>query len=97
MRNQDGSIKHGRKDLEQRFAPWAKLARKGIGVHCGECGSYSRTPYKVFLAWFEDVMQVLKEHGVGYPLWNFRGPFGILNTGRKDIRRGLDTSWTETC
>ena len=37
------------------------------------------------LAWFEDVMDILKSHGIGYALWNFRGPFGILDSGRKEI------------
>jgi len=25
-------------------------------------------------------------HGIGYALWNFRGPFGILDSGRQDVR-----------
>lgn len=82
---QDGSVKSGRADLVRRYAPWAELARKGIGVHCGECGSYSKTPYPVFTAWLEDVMDILKGHGIGYALWNFRGSFGILDSGRADI------------
>lgn len=82
----DGSVQLDRAGLEQHYAPWAELARKGIGVHCGECGCYNRTPYKVFLGWFEDVMDILKTHGIGYALWNFRGSFGILDSGRKDIK-----------
>jgi aryl-phospho-beta-D-glucosidase BglC (GH1 family) len=85
IRAKDGSVRRGRKQLEERLAPWAELARKGIGVHCGECGCFNRTPYKVFMAWFTDVMEVLKGHGIGYALWNFRGSFGMLDSGRKDI------------
>lgn len=84
--NPGGSIKRGRAELEKRFAPWGALARQGIGVHCGECGCYNKTPYAVFLAWFTDVMEVLKSHAIGYALWNFRGTFGILDSGRKDIQ-----------
>jgi len=83
--NKNGSVKAGRKQLEELYAPWADLARKGIGVHCGECGCYNKTPYDVFIAWFEDVMEILKGHGIGYALWNFRGTFGILDSGRTDI------------
>jgi len=83
--NRDGSVKMGREDLVKRYKPWAELARKGIGVHCGECGCYSKTPYGVFLAWFTDVMEILKEHGIGYALWTSRGSFGILESGRTDI------------
>jgi len=85
IRNKDGSIRIGRKNLEDHYAPWAELARKGIGVHCGECGCYNKTPYDVFMAWFSDVMEILKGHGFGYALWNFRGSFGILDSGRSDI------------
>jgi aryl-phospho-beta-D-glucosidase BglC (GH1 family) len=86
LKNADGSVQADRNIMEKRFAVWADLARKGIGVHCGECGCFNKTPYEVFLAWFEDVMQILKTYNVGYALWNFRGTFGILDTGRTDIQ-----------
>ncbi len=86
LKRPDGSIQADRRKLEARYAPWAELARKGIGVHCGECGCYNKTPYNVFSGWFEDVLQILKGHGIGYALWNFRGSFGILDSGRSDIQ-----------
>jgi aryl-phospho-beta-D-glucosidase BglC (GH1 family) len=85
LTNKDGSIKLDRSGLEELYAPWAELARKGIGVHCGEGGAFNRTPYKVFMAWMTDVMDILQGHGIGYALWNFRGSFGILDSGRKDV------------
>ena len=85
LKNKDGSIKLDRAGLEKMYAPWAELARKGIGVHCGEAGCFSRTPHQIFLAWFGDVMDVLKGHGIGWALWNFRGSFGVLDSGRRDI------------
>lgn len=86
IRNKDGSVRTGRPDLEKLYAPWAELAKKGIGVHCGECGCYNKTPYSVFMAWFSDVMDILKGHGIGYALWNLRGGFGILDSGRQDVK-----------
>lgn len=74
-----------RRRLEQEFAPWIELARRGIGVHCGECGCFSRTPHTVFLSWFRDVLDILKGAGIGFALWNFRGAFGVLDTGRTDV------------
>lgn len=85
LRDQSGRVIADRHALEKRFAPWGNLARKGIGVHCGETGCYNKTPYQVFIAWFTDVMEVLYQLGIGYALWNFRGPFGILDSGRSDI------------
>jgi endoglucanase len=81
----DGSVSLDRAGLERFYAPWADLARKGVGVHCGEGGCYNRTPHPVYLAWFTDVMDILKEHGIGYSLWEFRGSFGMLDSGRKDV------------
>lgn len=71
--------------LEEFYAPWIKLAQSGTGVHCGECGSYNKTPHPVFLAWFGDVVDILSSHGIGFALWNFRGAFGIMDSGRIDV------------
>jgi len=74
-----------RKRLEEHYKPWVDIARKGVGVHCGECGCYNRTPHKIFLAWFRDVLEVLTENNIGFAVWNFRGSFGIMDSERKDI------------
>ncbi len=75
----------GRPQLEEFYAPWIELVKQEIGVHCGECGCWRETPHPVFMAWFGDVLDILTENGIGYALWNFRGDFGILDSGRKDI------------
>jgi len=75
----------GRQSIEELYKPWIELVKKGVGVHCGECGCWRETPHEVFMAWFGDVLDVLTENGIGYALWNFRGDFGILDSGRKDI------------
>ncbi|MHC4401225.1 MAG: glycoside hydrolase family 5 protein [Planctomycetota bacterium] len=85
LKGKNGEITADRNKLEALYAPWGELARKGVGVHCGECGCYNKTPYEVFTAWFEDVMDILQGHGFGYALWNFRGSFGILDSGRSDV------------
>jgi len=75
----------GREQLEAFYKPWIELVEKGVGVHCGEGGCYNKTPHPVFLAWFGDILDILTPHKIGYALWNFRGDFGILDSGRKDI------------
>lgn len=72
-------------DLEEFYAPWLDAVKQGVGVHCGECGCWNETPHEVFLAWFEDILKVLTPHGIGYALWNFRGDFGVMDSGRKDV------------
>ena len=71
--------------LEEQYQPWIDLVKQGVGVHCGECGCWNQTPHDVFLAWFGDVLDILTSNGIGYALWNFKGSFGILDSGRSDV------------
>ena len=75
-----------RKRLEQHYAPWGELVMRGIGVHCGEAGCYSRTPHAVMLAWLEDTLDILTRFDIGYSIWEFRGSFGIINSQRADVK-----------
>lgn len=77
--------KFDREVLENFYRPWIDLVKQGVGVHCGECGCYSETPHDVFLAWFEDQLDILTRHGIGWGLWNFRGTFGLIDSRRKDV------------
>jgi endoglucanase len=45
--------------LEDLYKPWFDLVKNGVGVHCGECGCYNKTPHDVFLALFKDVTGIL--------------------------------------
>lgn len=74
-----------RDTLVKFYKPWIDLAKSGVGVHCGECGCYRETPHDVFLRWFEDQLSIFTENKIGYALWNFRGDFGILDSGRKGV------------
>jgi endoglucanase len=80
-----GGRYYSRQTLEEHYAPWAEIVKQGVGVHCGELGSYNLTPHDVFLAWFSDTLDILRENGIGFALWEFRGDFGILNSGRSDV------------
>jgi endoglucanase len=75
-----------RKRLEEHYKKWADLARMGVGIHCGEGGAFNKTPHHVVLAWLRDVLEILTGHGIGLALWNFRGSFGILDSGRTDVQ-----------
>ena len=77
--------KDDRQKLEKYYQPWVELKNRGIGVHCGECGCYNKTPHDVFLAWMTDVLDILKENDIGWALWNFRGSFGLIDSGRQDV------------
>ena len=77
--------KADRAALEAFYQPWFDLQAKGVGVHCGECGCYNKTPHHVFLAWFGDVLDVLSSRGIGFGLWEMFGDFGILDSRRADV------------
>lgn len=70
---------------ETHFAPWSALRERGMGVMTGEWGAYNKTPHDVTLRWMEDSLRVFQRAGLGWALWNFRGAFGILDSGRGDV------------
>jgi len=72
--------------LRKHYIPWVNLMQKGIGVHCGETGVYNKTPHKVVLAFQRDLLTMLKEYGIGWALWNLRGSFGWVDSGRADVK-----------
>ncbi len=74
-----------RAKLEEFFRPWFELAKSGVPVFCGETGAYNKTPHAIALAWLRDVLDMLTRHKIGWALWNFRGDFGILDSGRADV------------
>ena len=71
-----------RATLARTFQPWGELRAHGIPIHFGEMGCYKHTPPDVVLAWFDDTLSVLGDLHSGWALWNFRGPFGVLDTER---------------
>jgi endoglucanase len=74
-----------RRWLAGRYDPWTALMGHGVGVVCGELGAANLAPHAVVLAWLRDLLGVLREAGIGWALWNFRGPFGVLDSARSDV------------
>jgi len=68
--------------LARTFAPWGEPGSRGVPIHFGEMGCYKHTPPEVVLAWFDDTLSVIGDLHSGWALWNFRGPFGVLDTER---------------
>ncbi|MDR0336499.1 MAG: glycoside hydrolase family 5 protein [Planctomycetaceae bacterium] len=71
--------------LRNRLESWKELQNQGCGVMVGELGAYSPCPHDVVLRWLADCLANWREAGWGYALWNFRGSFGILDSGRPDV------------
>jgi endoglucanase len=84
-------LKQGNETTDQNalrktaIEPWKKLEAKGVGVHVGEWGSFNKTPHDVVLRWMADDLELWKEAGWGWALWNLRGSFGVLDSERADV------------
>ncbi len=65
---------------------WQPLVDMGVPVHVGEWGCYNKTPHDVALRWMRDLLSLWKEAGWGQAMWNLKGDFGVLNSGRRDVK-----------
>ncbi|NUM52711.1 MAG: cellulase family glycosylhydrolase [Candidatus Hydrogenedentes bacterium] len=75
------------KDRLRKFHvdPWKKIEAQGVGVHVGEFGAFNQTPHAVTLAWMRDFLDLWKEAGWGWAMWNLRGSMGIVDSERADV------------
>ncbi|HLP09415.1 MAG TPA: cellulase family glycosylhydrolase [Opitutaceae bacterium] len=83
--------KHGvRWDREklraELIAKWEPLTRLGVPVHVGEWGCFNRTPHAAMIGWMSDLLALWQEAGWGWAMWNLRGAFGVVDSGRDDVR-----------
>jgi aryl-phospho-beta-D-glucosidase BglC (GH1 family) len=67
------------------FKQWEDYIGNG-GIIVGEWGAYNKTPHDIVLRWMEDNLIIFKEHRLGWALWNFSGSFGVVNSGRADVK-----------
>ena len=71
-----------RATLRDSYKPWRAVEKRGARIHIGEFGCFNRTPNDVAVCWLTDLLSIFKEFGWGYAMWNFQGPFGIIEHGR---------------
>lgn len=67
------------------IAKWRPLTERGAPVHVGEWGCFTKTPHAAVLGWMGDLLALWKEAGWGWAMWNLRGGFGIVDSGRADV------------
>ena len=78
-----GKVVADKQMVADRFSPWLEPAQHGVPIHFGEMGCNRYIPPKVVYAWFNDALDVINGLHSGWALWNFRGPFGIVDTNRE--------------
>lgn len=86
LKDDKGTVISDRQKLEKDFHRWAGPSGRGVPIHFGEMGCYKHTPPEVVLAWFDDTLDVVGELNSGWALWNFRGPFGVVDTERSGTK-----------
>ena len=85
LKIKEGDIWNKERLRHEQIEPWKKLEAEGVGVHVGEWGPFNKTPHGVALAWMRDQLELWKEAGWGWAMWNFRGAFGPVDSGRADV------------
>ncbi len=70
----------------EEITKWKPLTDRGAPVHIGEWGCFTQTPHDVCLAWMADQLALWREAGWGWSMWNLRGGFGVVDSGRADVR-----------
>ena len=68
--------------LRDCYRPRRKVEKRGVKIHIGEFGCFKCTPNDIAMRWFADILNIYREFGWGYAMWNFQGPFGIVDHGR---------------
>lgn len=86
LRGDDGKLWDKAALREKLIDRWQPLVDQGVPVHVGEWGCYNKTPHDVALSWMRDMLSLWKEAGWGHAMWNLKGDFGVLNSGRTDVK-----------
>lgn len=86
LKDDQGQIWDRQRLKREYMEKYQPLVEKGVQVHVGEWGVFNKTPHAITLAWMEDCLSLWKEAGRGFALWNLRGSFGVLDSGRSDVQ-----------
>jgi endoglucanase len=82
----EGQVTGRESHWQLQIEPWLRLRELGVGVHVGEWGAYSFTPHAVVLDWMRNLLANWKQAEFGWAMWNLRGPFGPLDSNRKQAK-----------
>jgi endoglucanase len=85
MADSHGIVWNREKLRNELILKWQPLMKLGAPIHVGEWGSYNKTPHDACLAWMSDLLTLWKEARWGWSMWNLRGPFGVIDSGRSDV------------
>lgn len=83
----DGDNYYDKEWIESKLVGnWQPWIEAGGTVHIGEMGCHNRTPHEVALKWLNDQFDIFDKLGWGWSLWNLYGSFGVMDSGRTDVK-----------
>ncbi len=66
--------------LEMWQEPIKKAKELGLPLYCGEFGVFFKAPEQDRLRWYQDIIQLFEENGIGYANWNYKSTaFGVVD------------------
>ena len=66
--------------LEQWQKPIQKAKELGLPLYCGEFGIITGPPQEDMSCWYQDMVDLFEENGIGYANWNYKsGSFGLID------------------
>jgi len=66
--------------LEMWQQPINKAKELGLPLYCGEFGIVEEAPEKDRLIWYQDMIELFNETGIGYANWNYKSNnFGLID------------------
>jgi endoglucanase len=73
--------------LDQWQKPIVKAKELNLPLYCGEFGIITGPPQDDMLRWYQDMIDLFEENGIGYANWNYKsGSFGLVD-GNSDQRK----------
>lgn len=93
----DAADDWGPERLRRLFAPAIDRAREtGLELYCGEFGCLPTVSRAERLAYYRDITGVMREAGMAWSAWEWKGDFGIFTwRGPDDLDTPLDTELVE--
>ena len=77
--------------LRKRLGPAIKfMGERKTSVHCGEFGVIDRAPLRTRMNWTSDMVEILRDLGIGYAYWTYKAmDFGLVDFDGIVVNREL--------
>jgi endoglucanase len=71
--------------LKLYYQDWIQASHAGTNVMVGEFGVFNTVNHTIVIAYLKSLLSLYKQQAWGWAMWNFKGPFGILDSNRTDV------------